>query len=57
MEPITISRADAMAMLGIGKTKLHELMADGSLATARLGRRRLIYLDSLKAFAERCRVA
>lgn len=52
MEAILVSVADAARMLGIGKTNLYSLLADGKLETRVLGRRRLIKVSSIRAFAD-----
>jgi len=42
-------------MLGIGKTKLYELIAEGELETIRIGRRTLIMQASIDALIQRLR--
>ncbi len=42
----------ALSALGIGKTKLYELMARGDLESIRIGRRRLILGQSIEALVE-----
>ena len=49
MEPVTISVADARKALGIGITKIYELMKAGQLDTISIGRRRLIKTASIRA--------
>lgn len=44
-----------MALLGIGKTKLYELLASGELEAIRVGRRTLILRASIDALIERLR--
>jgi excisionase family DNA binding protein len=51
MPPILCSQAVAGAMLGIGKTKLGELIASGELDTVRIGSRRLVKIASIKRLA------
>jgi excisionase family DNA binding protein len=46
-----------MRLLGIGKTKLYELVATGDLETIRIGRRTLIMQASIDAFVARLREA
>jgi excisionase family DNA binding protein len=53
--PLCVRTDRAMAMLGIGRTKLYELMATGELETISIGRRRLVLLASIDAFVERLR--
>jgi excisionase family DNA binding protein len=54
MTRLLYSMAEAWETLGIGRTKLYALVADGSLKTVKIGRRTLIeheelvrYVDSL----------
>jgi hypothetical protein len=48
MDKITCSVRDAMTMSGLGKTKLHELMADGRVASVKIDGKRLVRVDSLQ---------
>jgi excisionase family DNA binding protein len=48
MKPIFISVPEASRSLGLGLTKTHELIASGSLRTAKIGSRRLVHIDSLE---------
>lgn len=41
---------DAIAMTRLGRTKLYELMADGTLPSVKAGRRRLIPAQALRDF-------
>lgn len=55
MEPLAYTIADARRVSGLGTTKIFELLADGRLASSKIGRRRLIHADSLKRLiAEGC---
>lgn len=45
---ITVTVKDACQMSGLGKTKLYELIGNGTIETTTIGRRRLINVDSLK---------
>lgn len=51
VEPILCSQADAGKMLAIGKTKLGELIAEGTLETVRIGARRLVRISSVERLA------
>lgn len=46
---------EAARRLGIGKTKLYELLADGQLETVHVGKRRLVVAESVAAYVERLR--
>lgn len=49
MDRIAVSVDEARRAIGIGKTKLYELINDGSLKTFTVGRRRLVTTASIKA--------
>lgn len=49
MEPVTITISNAMSVIGIGQTKIYELMNNGTLQTVRVGRRRLVKIESIRA--------
>ena len=52
MEPITVTVDGAKRALGIGHTKLYELIGEGRLATIKIGRRTLVRTDSIRALVE-----
>ncbi|RED17496.1 excisionase family DNA-binding protein [Parasphingopyxis lamellibrachiae] len=52
MDAIFISIHEAGKALGIGRSKCYELISEGRLETAYLGRRRLVKVESVKALAE-----
>ena len=43
---------DACHAAGIGRTKLYELIKNGTLRTVLVGRKRLVNADSLRALVE-----
>ena len=47
----------AAQLLGVSRSKLYELLAQGELPTVRIGRSRRIAIADLDAFAHRCRDA
>ena len=49
MEILTCTAIDAARSLGIGKTKLYELIGQGKLKTVKIGRRTLVKTDSIRA--------
>ncbi len=49
MEPVTVTVDGAKKAIGIGSTKIYELIAEGKLETVRIGRRTLIKTDSIRA--------
>ena len=52
MEAIFCGVLEAAKALGIGKTKAYELIADGSLKQVKIGRRSVVTVESVRAFAE-----
>lgn len=50
IEPVTVTIPDALRLSGIGRTTLYHLLAKREIASIHVGRRRLIKVDSLKAF-------
>jgi excisionase family DNA binding protein len=52
MEPLTVTVAGARAVLGLGTTKLYELIGEGKLQTIKVGRRTLVKTDSIRALVD-----
>lgn len=50
-ENLTIARA--VALFGIGRTKLYALIQDGEIEAFKIGRRTLVRADSARAFIDR----
>lgn len=53
MDRLAVSVEEAAQMLGIGRSKVFELLKEGSLPSIRIGRRRLISCTEIRAFLER----
>lgn len=51
MDTLLCSIADAAKALGVGRSKLYELIGEGRLDTVTIGRRRLVRTDSVRALA------
>ena len=49
-EPITVTVEDAMRLSSLGRSYLYECLADGRIASVKVGKRRLVNVASLKAF-------
>lgn len=49
MNAITMTVQRASAVTGLGKTKLYELINDNKIKTTKVGRRRLINVESLRS--------
>ncbi|MGJ8586506.1 MAG: helix-turn-helix domain-containing protein [Marinosulfonomonas sp.] len=52
MEKMLVSIAEAGQMLGLGRSKIYEMINGGQLVTMHIGRRRLVKIDSIKALVE-----
>jgi len=48
MEPIAISINDAAKVLGLGRTSIYAMIADGRLEAFKVGRRKLVRVESIK---------
>ena len=49
---LTCTIAEACAATGLGRTKIYELIGEGRLETTRVGRRRLVFVRSLRKLLE-----
>jgi excisionase family DNA binding protein len=49
VEPVTVTVDGAKRALGLGTTKIYELISSGDLETITIGRRRLVKVSSIKA--------
>lgn len=49
--PLTVTVKVALVMIGIGRTRFYELVAAGQITTVKIGRRRLVHVDSLQRLA------
>jgi excisionase family DNA binding protein len=52
MEPITVTVDGAKKALGLGHTKIYELIGEKKLKTVKVGRRTLVTTDSIRALVE-----
>lgn len=48
MEPLALSINDAAKLLSLGRTSIYAMIADGRLEAFRLGRRRLVRMESIR---------
>jgi excisionase family DNA binding protein len=55
VEPICVRVNDAARMIGVGRTKLYELIANGELETVKLGKATRVTTASLHKLVERHR--
>lgn len=49
--PLTVTVKEALAIIGIGRTSFYELVAGGEITTVKIGRRRLVHVESLRRLA------
>lgn len=54
MEKLCYTPTEAASLLGLGRTKVYELMASGHIRSIRIGRSRRIPAAALRAFVETC---
>jgi excisionase family DNA binding protein len=47
--PISTTVDDACRITGLGRTKVYELIGEGTLKTVTVGRRRLVIFESIEA--------
>src|SRR5579864_5119859 len=52
LERLTCTIAEACKATGLGRTKLYELIGEGRVDTARIGRRRLVKVRSLQRLVD-----
>jgi excisionase family DNA binding protein len=57
MNPVLCSIADAAKILGIGKTKTYELIADDQLECVTIGTRRLVKVASINKLVDAASIA
>ena len=53
MDPILLPVPDACRVIGVSRSVLYELIAEGAITTRKLGRKTLIPREDLIAFAAR----
>jgi excisionase family DNA binding protein len=51
-QPVAVRMAVAGRMLGLGRTKIYELLKTGELTSVKVGRARLILVSSVRRFIE-----
>lgn len=57
LRPLLVSVTQALRLLGIGRTTLYELIADGRVAPVKIGRSVRFVVDELEDFVETLRAA
>lgn len=51
-QPLAVSPGEAAKMLGLGRTKLYELISSKEIASIKLGSRRLIQVSAIQAWLD-----
>jgi excisionase family DNA binding protein len=51
-KPLWVSPREASILIAVGRTRLYELLADGTLKSTKIGRKRLISYASLESLGE-----
>lgn len=57
MDKLLLTPAEAASALGIGRSKLYELLSSGQLVSVRIGACRRVPADALRAFLDSLREA
>lgn len=57
MEPISVTVRDACSLIGVGRTKLYELIGNGQIEAIRIGGRRLVKVSSIRALVDEASTA
>ena len=52
MEKLSVSIADAGNSIGLGRSKIYELIKSGELKTIKIGRRTLVTVESIRALVD-----
>ena len=52
MKPLTLTVNDTSVALGLGRTKIYQLLASRGLTGIKVGRRRLITVESIQNLVE-----
>jgi excisionase family DNA binding protein len=55
MEPVLLKPEEAARALGLGRSKIYQLLATGALPSLTIGRSRRIHRDALESFIQRLR--
>ncbi len=51
-EPLVVSVNEGRRLAGIGRTKFYELIHEGQVRTVTIGRRRLVFVASIREMLE-----
>lgn len=56
IQRITVRVPEALTMIGLGRSKLYELIGDGDIEIIKVGKATLIVVESLHSFVEKRRL-
>ena len=51
--PLLLPVPEAGQMLGLGRSRIYELIDAGAIQSLKIGKRRLVIVESLKSFVQR----
>jgi excisionase family DNA binding protein len=57
VEPLLLDVREAASVLGIGRSTLYELIADGEIEVVHIGRAARVPVAALHEFVDRCRTS
>jgi excisionase family DNA binding protein len=52
-EPLSVDISEACRLIGLGRSKLYELLTAGEIQSVKVGKRRLVPMASLRAWLAR----
>jgi excisionase family DNA binding protein len=50
LEPLAVSPGEAARLAGLGRTTIYDALGSGDLKSVKIGKRRLITIDALRAW-------
>jgi len=53
LEPLAVDIAEACRLTGLGRSKLYQLMSAGEIPSVKIGKRRVVPVDSLRQWLAR----
>jgi excisionase family DNA binding protein len=57
IKPLTVTIPDATRMVGLSRSRIYELLGEGRLQSRKIGRRRLIVVQSLERLVDESQAA
>ena len=56
LQPLAVSPTEAAQLIGIGRTTLYAALSSGALKSIKIGQRRLITIEAIRAWLAQCEV-